>query len=185
MNFFRIIEGGNKSECVKCGKILSRKKISNWKRHYALIHKQDINEKEILSDEDSPQTSAKKIKCNNRMDKNEFLKCCVGLVTAKNLPFRIFDDRKYFKPLISQWEQKFQTNINSRNIVSLLESFNANIREEIKRRVSNKMISLKVDIATRMDKSILGINIQYIKDFKICINTIGKYVDIFHWVFDI
>ncbi|XP_036342599.1 uncharacterized protein LOC118751881 [Rhagoletis pomonella] len=35
------------------------------------------------------------------------------------------------------------------------------------------MLSLKVDVAARMGKSILGINIQYIKDFKIVINTIG------------
>ncbi|GBP01583.1 hypothetical protein EVAR_68583_1 [Eumeta japonica] len=35
------------------------------------------------------------------------------------------------------------------------------------------MISLKLDIATRMDKSVLGINVQYIEDYKIMINTIG------------
>ncbi|KAI8122641.1 hypothetical protein CVS40_6529 [Lucilia cuprina] len=35
------------------------------------------------------------------------------------------------------------------------------------------MICLKLDVATRMEKSILGVNIQYIKDSKIVINTIG------------
>lgn len=175
MDFFKVLDGGNKSECVKCGRILSGKKISNWRRHYSLVHKEDITNAQVInSDEDCPGPSAKKPKVNS-MDKSEFLKCCVGLVTSKNLPFRIFDDRKYFKPLISQWERKFGTNINSRNIVSLLDSYSTKIKEEIGKRVSNKMISLKVDIASRMDKSILGINIQYISDFKICINTLGKF----------
>ena len=39
--------------------------------------------------------------------------------------------------------------------------------------MANKMVSLKMVVATRMDKSVLGINIQYIENFKIHINTIG------------
>lgn len=108
------------------------------------------------------------------MNKNQFLKCCIGLTTVKNIPFRIFDDQNFFKVLISPYEKKFKTNLNSKNIVKSVENASSQIKKIISKRIKKKMISLKVDIATRMDKSILGINIQYIKDYKICVNNIGK-----------
>lgn len=58
-------------------------------------------------------------------------------------------------------------------MVIKINSVCSKIKKLISKTVNKKMISLKVDIATRLEKSILGINIQYIKDFKICINTIS------------
>lgn len=107
------------------------------------------------------------------MNKYEFLLCCVGLVTVKNIPFRIFDDERFFKKLIHPYEDIFKTNINSKNIVEKIRIVANNIKESISKCINKKMICLKIDVATRMDKSILGINIQYIKESKIVINTIG------------
>ncbi|XP_037951971.1 uncharacterized protein LOC119682572, partial [Teleopsis dalmanni] len=153
------------------------------KRHYKLVHKKDIGEKPSESEEENCEPANKKYKKHEfvklDIDKHTFLKCCVGLVTSKNLPFRIFDDEDFFKLLLKPYERKFGSNLNSRNIVSLLDNSCIKIQEIIKARLTNKMLSLKLDIATRMDKNILGINIQYIKDFKIYINTIGKCCQIY------
>lgn len=47
-----------------------------------------------------------------------------------------------------------------------------NITESIRNYVSGKLISLKVDIATRLNRSIFGINIQYIKNGELHIKTL-------------
>lgn len=94
-------------------------------------------------------------------------------VSVKNIPYRIFNDEQFFKKIILPYELIFKTNLNSKNIVSNIENVCNEIKKIISKRVENKLISLKVDIATRANRSILGINIQYINNFKICIHTIG------------
>ena len=47
------------------------------------------------------------------------------------------------------------------------------IKTEIKEDIREKFISLKIDIATRMDRAILGINIQLIKNGKLTLRTIA------------
>lgn len=177
MSYYKDIESENKIQCVECGKKLSGANKNNLKRHYKLVHNKEIElgKKRGNSDEDLPDSfkkPKKSIKIN--MDRNQFLKCCVGLVSVKNMPFRAFDDEEFLKPILSPYEETFQLNLNSRNIVKVLESASLKIQEKIKNTVKNKMISLKIDIASRMERHILGINIQYIENSKICINTIGK-----------
>ena len=47
------------------------------------------------------------------------------------------------------------------------------IKKEIKEDIREKFISLKIDIATRMDRAILGINIQLIKNGNLTLRTIA------------
>ena len=191
--YYKFDKDSDITKCLECGKTLKGRKFYNIKRHLKGQHKIDIekiNTNNSGSDgETDPEIPGKKPRKNSSvnitMDKNQFLKCCVGLITVKNIPFRIFDDEEFFKKIIAPYEQKFGTKLNSKNIVSAIEKCGEQVTEIISKRLKNKMISLKVDIATRMDKSILGINVQYIKDFKICINTLGKYILLFfiEWCF--
>lgn len=169
-------ENRQMSKCLLCEKELRGKNSSNIKRHYELIHSKNIGENEENVHSTSSIGKISKRKNTNiciSMNKNEFLLCCVGLVTVKSIPFRIFDDERFFKKLIRPYEDVYKTNFNSKNIVEKISIVSANIKESISKCIKKKMICLKIDIATRMDKSILGINIQYIKDSKIAINTIG------------
>lgn len=165
------------SVCLVCEKKLKGHRTANIKRHYKLMHNKHFDESD--SDTEIQQLSSivkKKSKHRQvylKMDKNKFLKCCAGLVTVKNIPFRIFDDMDYFKELISPYEEEFKVNLNSKNISLIVTQAATKMKEVIRKNVNKRMISLKVDIATRMEKHILGINIQYIKDYKICINTLG------------
>ncbi|EFN63412.1 hypothetical protein EAG_00290, partial [Camponotus floridanus] len=47
------------------------------------------------------------------------------------------------------------------------------IREEISEDTKNILISLKVDAVSRLDRSFIGINIQYIKNSKIILRTLA------------
>lgn len=65
--------------------------------------------------------------------------------------------------------------MNSKNISNIVGASSQQIKKAIAQIIKNKMISFKIDVASRQDKHILGVNIQYIRDFKVFINTIGKF----------
>lgn len=47
------------------------------------------------------------------------------------------------------------------------------IRQEIITEASSKLISLKLDAVTRLNRSFLGVNMQYIVDDSIKLRTLG------------
>ena len=63
--------------------------------------------------------------------------------------------------------------INAENIREEVVMLASKIKKEIKEDICEKFISLKIDIATRMDRAILGINIQLIKNGKLTLRTIA------------
>lgn len=52
--------------------------------------------------------------------------------------------------------------ITSRNIMNFVSMKEELIKNNIKTLVKGKLLSLKIDVATRMDKAILGVNLQMI-----------------------
>jgi hypothetical protein len=47
------------------------------------------------------------------------------------------------------------------------------IRDNIKTELKNKLISLKADCCTRLGRSVIGINVQFISDAKIVVRTLA------------
>ena len=99
------------------------------------------------------------------------------MVTVNGRPFKIVEDlgfRKLLNPIsqaLSDSGNKICVNAETiREEVVMLAS---KIKKEIKEDIPEKFISLKIDIATRMDRAILGINIQLIKNGKLTLRTIA------------
>lgn len=63
--------------------------------------------------------------------------------------------------------------MNFQNIKQHVNSQAENIVKNIKYDVIGKLISIKVDCVTRLNRSILGVNVQYIIDGKLYIKTLG------------
>lgn len=63
--------------------------------------------------------------------------------------------------------------INSRNIHEGVHTKAFHIREEFREELKGKLLALKVDGATRHDRSVLGINVQFIANGRIHIRTIA------------
>ncbi|KAF0682261.1 zinc finger BED domain-containing protein RICESLEEPER 1-like isoform X1, partial [Aphis craccivora] len=63
--------------------------------------------------------------------------------------------------------------INSRNIKNHVKEHASEIIKNIKLDVYKRLVSLKVDCVTRLNRSIIGVNVQYIKDDKLNIKTLG------------
>jgi len=47
------------------------------------------------------------------------------------------------------------------------------IIDKIKSDIANELISLKIDCVKRHSRSIMGVNVQYIKDNQLCLYTIA------------
>jgi len=63
--------------------------------------------------------------------------------------------------------------INEKNIQHEISNKFNNIVDNITKDLSRKLVFLKIDCVTRLNRSILGINCQYINDGKIKIVTLG------------
>lgn len=63
--------------------------------------------------------------------------------------------------------------INSHNIKKHIFSASNSIISGITNDVRNKLISLKIDCVKRHFRSIMGVNIQYIKYGKVCLATLA------------
>lgn len=57
-----------------------------------------------------------------------------------------------------------QETITSRTIPKYISKAAENMRDHIRRRVREKMVSIKVDGVTRQNRSIMAVNIQFIMD---------------------
>ena len=102
------------------------------------------------------------------------MNACTELVTTNGRPFSILEDsgfRKILNPLLEGLHPKITINIE--NIKKNISKIAEEERESLKRVLSGKLLLLKIDGATCLDRSILGINVQYIKADKIIIRTLA------------
>ncbi|CAI6345244.1 unnamed protein product [Macrosiphum euphorbiae] len=84
------------------------------------------------------------------------------MVTNNGRPFCAVDDsgfRKIINPLLVQFGPEYTINVKNvkENIITKGNLIIKNISEEVK----GKLLSLKLDCVTRQNRSILGINVQY------------------------
>lgn len=102
------------------------------------------------------------------------------MVTVNDRPLSIINDSGFMKlmnPLIEAINRRCihgdNLIINSQNLNTQISVEAAKIRTQIKEDVMNRLISLKLDCVTGYNCSILGVHIQYVKDCKIIIRTLG------------
>ncbi|KAG0437735.1 hypothetical protein HPB47_017308, partial [Ixodes persulcatus] len=97
---------------------------------------------------------------------------CVELCSVNGRPFALMEDsgfRQILDPLLDGLSTK--TVINAENIRTRVALLADEMREEIRQQVKGRLISLKVDCVTRMDRSMLGVNLQFVSDGKIVLRT--------------
>lgn len=107
-----------------------------------------------------------------KMNPKLFKLACIRIATESCCSLRFFDSGG-FRMLAGEISQKVNVKVNSRLIRVMLSDAAGSIRTIIKDEIGSKMFSLKIDIASRFGKSLLGINVQFIKNGKIIIRTIG------------
>lgn len=164
-------ETTKKSNCIllKNGKVcntkMSGKRPYNLKRHVSAVH---------------PDFSAKIIENNYSFETSEkaILSAWAEIVTINGRPFSAMNDsgiEKLLKMLTKLMEEKIgmKIHVNIDEVKSRVHEIPTQMKAQIMEETKNKLISLALDICTKNNRVILGINIQYILNGVIVIRTLG------------
>lgn len=95
---------------------------------------------------------------------------CVRLITTHGRPLSLIDNDAFrdITQIINFQKEK----INSHKVRDALIEQAIEVRRKITEGVKGKLICLKVDAATCMGRSFLGINTQFMKDDKLHVRTL-------------
>ena len=96
------------------------------------------------------------------MSSNELIGSCIDLVTRDGRSFSLLDASPFRTITGPLFKGLGIPVINSHNVVNYISEQANNMTEIIKKSIKYKIISLKLDIATRKERSVLGINVQLI-----------------------
>lgn len=157
------------NKCIYCGKLLKSSLPYNLKRHIIINHK-NVAKKIGLMENNSKYMDTQEITIS--FSKNQFFKGCIQLLTENFLPFEIFN-ADGFKNVCECFMKPLNLHVNAENMHSKLDLVSLNIKNSIIHELKNKLFCLKIDIATRFNRSLLGINAQFIKNGNIKIRTLS------------
>jgi len=143
---------------------------------------------ELLQEEEYQSMNAgssKKRKIQVEISAEEVINTCVDLMTTERRPFALLDCKPFrilIEPIFAGKKihmsmylfifvihilfGKFlglkMNVINSHNVLNIIDERYQALRQQIKQICARKLISLKIDAATRCGRSIFGVNMQYI-----------------------
>lgn len=168
-------ESSNKTKCSECNKLLIGKHEQNWKRHLNKYH-QDIamNCNAVIKKRPAESELESPKKKHAILSRGGYIKHCVALIVIHLLPL-ISMTWEPFRELTNPFAKAAGFIMNAVNIVTFIAKSASAIRFKVKREIRYRMISLKLDVASRGGKSVLGVNIQYYNKLerKIVVRTLG------------
>lgn len=142
------------------------------KRHYCTNHSAHgklnnvaVKRRGLQNDESS---QAKKKKISGSLSKGDYIKDCVMLAVFHSISFILFNSSP-FRELTLIHALHAGTVINAMNIGIYIATTAKFIRNLIIEEVQHRMFSIKLDIATRHHRSMLGVNIQFYSRIRKCI----------------
>jgi len=173
--------------CKLCNTELKSSHPENLMRHLKRKHPQHFEEIDIKRKQKKAKTTdiqqsslhsfisvSVKETINIKTSADTLINACVEMVTKNGRPLAAIEDsgfRKIIDPILNALKNK--TTINRHNIVDEINKKAKILIEDIKLMVKDTIISLKVDSASRLDRSILGLNAQFIHNAKIIVKTLA------------
>lgn len=159
--FFKLNLEENKSICSVCGIKLSGNHSTNLRRHLTTKHMDIFNEWNNSGHSQSAQSEEKR-RISYQASEEAIVSSLIKIVTTDGKPF-IFLDSEGFEEIMDPIYYALGMNpVTSRNIMNFVSVKEQFVKENIRALVKGKLVSLKIDVATRMDKAILGINLQMV-----------------------
>lgn len=191
-NQFKRNETESYNMCNICHNRLNTIHKGNLTKHLKSMHKDkfiEIEEKMKKIEQDSNQGVIEEYFEPEELEKvviytslKRIKDYCIEMVCLNGRPLQIVEDSGFkaiIGPIIGQLKNKKET-INRRNLFTEIKSKSNLIRDQMKKTLKNKIVSIKVDIGSRFSISILGnnsidlgINLQIIIDGSIRIYNIG------------
>jgi len=106
------------------------------------------------------------------MNKKQLIRSYIGLVTEDSIPFNVLNSnnmRNILKPICDGFKATDGKSfcLNASNCKKTLEIVANNLRKDMKDELKNKLLSLKIDSASRLCRNIFGISAQFISELEI------------------
>lgn len=145
-------------------------------RHLKNQHKNIVNSIDSLKKEPTQDNLIEvKFKASPIMVWNAIMQ----IIVFGAIPFTILKS-KGFRYLLNPFTAAFRSaglkySVNRTNTQSKIEEKTEQVKQIIKKEVDGKMICLLLDIASRYNRSIFGINIAYFYNGKVRVRTIGMH----------
>ncbi|CAI6352854.1 unnamed protein product [Macrosiphum euphorbiae] len=176
------------SSCKHCTAKIKGNHSTNLRKHLASHHNEQYEELLVNESKINKKTNGvSKIIAHQRLfnlneskhvkvsiNEKTIIDACVDLVTINGRPFSMLNDtgfRRILDPVLNGFQKKFK--INSNIIKKHVHEESLLIQQEIITEASSKLISLKLDAVTRLNRSFLGVNMQYIVENSIKLKTLG------------
>ncbi|CAI6355747.1 unnamed protein product [Macrosiphum euphorbiae] len=190
--FFHYNAAANNSQCLVegCSSNLTGRHAANLERHIQKLHPKEfelLTKEKLLPCQSNSKVSkttrqstldgiieVKKKMHSVEIDKQTVIDGCIMLVTDNGRPLSILSDsglRKIIDPILKAIGSNFT--INVKNIQQEITKKYINVVDSITKELNKKLVFLKIDCVTRLSRSIIGINCQFIYNGKIKILTLG------------
>lgn len=145
---------GHNSICKQqnCTVVLKGDHHGNLYRHISKMHREILDEMES----EASNTPQKKRKIQIEICEEGMVKAMVDLIAKEGTPFSLLDSdalRTLTTPICRALHIPI---INAHNIIDHLEATANIIRAQIKKMVSHRLLCLKIDCASRLDRRVLG-----------------------------
>ena len=95
------------------------------------------------------------------MTSTRFKEAVVGMVIESGAPFKLFSSDG-FKELIGEMAAQLSVSLDPGSIRKYVMDAAMVMKEDIKRELQGKMVYLKIDCCTRMERSFLGLHVRYV-----------------------
>ena len=145
-------EAENCNHCTICNVQLSGNGLSNLNRHLSVQHK-DVFIKYQMSTlnkvKKTVHTKTIKIKVNDE----HIRRACVDLVVNDGCTLKLFNPRG-FQQLVGPMINALKMTLNTDIVKAEISTIASVIRQKVSRDLKNRLFSLKMDAASRLNKSI-------------------------------
>lgn len=170
-----VLNNSNKThqcEIENCGRFIAANKLHSLVSHVKSCHPEIFKTIRNADGEKDSLYYAKK--------RLQFIQNCVELVTINCRPFTCLLDsgfKKIIQGQLSELENgSYSVNLHDKNlpeIKSYITKLTRKISDQIRMEVNKRLLSVMVDIASKHNKSLLGVSIQYVLNNMIVVRSIG------------
>lgn len=182
--YFNFNAETKKSICKveKCKYPMNGNHSNNLKRHISRKHKdliKQLEEELKQSNEVNEKTETKKVRLF--IDPTEISKGLLELVTVNCRPYSILNDSGFlriFHPISEAlYQAKMPVSLNRTTIQDQTKEIEIRIKNDINNEMNDsKLISLQMDLTSIYNRTVLGVNAQYMKNNQLCVRAIAMKV---------
>lgn len=153
----------------------------NFARHIAALHPRIYNLLDLgdpVPEEPTRRRTRPPVEPTDyalvRVNKQRVIGGVIKLMTKHSLPFNALN-WEGMKDILGPQLDPFKVSLTNRNAPELVGQVRQSVDDIIRQEISGKFISLKFDIVSKHNRSMLGVNAQFYKNITLCKRTLGTY----------